>query len=269
MLLIADNLQIIHSPVADAVAAQNVDAIAAMVQRYVAAGAQAIDINAGPLPRDAEKKMAFLVRAVRAVTGLPLVLDTVNPAAIAAGLGEDAKNTIINGFSLEPARLDAVLPLAQQFNATIIGYLLRADGHVPADADERLKIAGDLYQAFESTGLDRSRLIIDPVLVPLSWRRGTFQAREVLNVIRYLPDLLGFQVKTVIGLSNLTAGSGKRSKRVYVEQAYLALLAAAGLDMALVNVLHQGTVRTSRACRDLLSDNIFVWEEERGHGVQP
>ena len=50
------------------------------------AGAQDIDINSGPLSRSPEEKMTFLVHAVQDTVDLPVVLDTANPQAVAAGL---------------------------------------------------------------------------------------------------------------------------------------------------------------------------------------
>ncbi|WP_300458157.1 hypothetical protein [Desulfobacula sp.] len=58
-----------------------------------------------------------------------------------------------------------------------------------------------------------NRIIIDPVVPPLVWADGIVQARAVLNVIRMLPDLLGFNVRTIAGISNLTTGAGHNDKK--------------------------------------------------------
>ncbi|HYW79814.1 MAG TPA: hypothetical protein VE890_09575, partial [Thermoguttaceae bacterium] len=57
-----------------------------LVRRCVAAGANSLDINPGPLLRDPQKDMTFLVETVQDVCDLPLVLDTTNPKALEAGL---------------------------------------------------------------------------------------------------------------------------------------------------------------------------------------
>jgi 5-methyltetrahydrofolate corrinoid/iron sulfur protein methyltransferase len=205
--------------------------------------------------------MTFLVNAVQAVTNLPVLIDTPNPRAIEAALRCCKNKAIINGFSLEPAKREAILPLAKKYNVDIIGYLLRPDGHVPTDAAERLQIALSVYEAVCTTGIARERLIIDPVVVPVTWQNGNVQNRAVLSVIRQLPDLLAFPVRTVAGLSNLTAAEGPREKKLLIEQAYVCMLAEAGLSMVLMNVRHRETVKAARACRSLLDSSIFVWDE--------
>jgi len=261
MLLIADNLTATNKAVQKAVVEKNPEPIRELVKNCVAAGAKAIDINPGPLGRNPEESMTFLVDAVQGVTNLPVLIDTPNPRAIEAALRCCKHKTIINGFSLEPAKLEAVLPLAKEYNADIIGYLLRPDGHVPADADERLQIALSIYEALCKAGIDRERLIIDPIVVPIAWQNGNFQNREVLTFIRQLPDLLAFPVRTVVGLSNLTATEAPRGKKLLIEIAYLCMLAEAGLSMVLMNALHKESVKAARTCRSLLDSGIFVWEE--------
>jgi len=89
--------------------------------------------------------MAFMVEAVQDVCSLPLYLDTSNPSAIAAGLKVCREKPIINGFSLEPAKIEKILPLAATFDCDIIGFLLYPNGMVPRDAQERLTVAGQLH----------------------------------------------------------------------------------------------------------------------------
>lgn len=260
MILIADNLQITQAVVERAIAMLQPQPIQELVLACQKAGAQMIDINTGPLPREGDKKMAFLVNTVQEVCDLPIVLDTVNPLAIKAGLQAARNRVIINGFSLEPPKLEHILPLAKKFEADIIGYLLTRKGHVLSNSDDRLQAAVELWAECEKVGLDRERLIIDPLVVPLIWQDGQLQAGQVLLTIRNLPDVLGFDVKTVVGLSNLTAGSKGHPKRLLLEQAYLSMLAAAGLDMVLLNILHPETVASAKASDALTSDKPFAWD---------
>ena len=103
-------------------------------------------------------------------------------------------------------------------------------------------------------------MIIDPLIVPVIWQDGHLQAGEVLQTISNLPDVLGFKVKTIAGLSNLTAGSAGQSKRLILEQTYLSMLAAAGLDMMLLNIFHTDTVAAAKAGSALIDKKPFAWE---------
>ncbi len=258
MILGADNLQITNLSIAQAVETMEPEPVQAMVKKCEAAGAEAIDINSGPLYRDPEKKMSFLVEAVQAVSDLPIIIDTANPEALEAGLAANRNTAIINGFSLEPARIKRILPLAAKYDVGIIGYLLTPKGHVPVDGTSRLNIACELYAEFEKTGNSKKHLIIDPVLVPITWENGTRQAMEILNVIKILPDLLDFPVRTIVGLSNLTTGMGLMEKKLLLERTYLPMLEVSGLKMVLMNIFHNETVETAKTARILTENKIFT-----------
>jgi 5-methyltetrahydrofolate corrinoid/iron sulfur protein methyltransferase len=261
MLIIADNLTITNPTVAKALQRFDQAPIQDMVHRCVQAGAQAVDLNSGPLTKAPAEHFRFLVESVQAVTSLPLMMDTTNPTALAAGLQVCRNPAIINGFSLEPAKLAHILPLAQEFEADIIGYLLHSNSQVPIETDEMMSVAVGLFEAFTSTGLPPQRLIIDPVVAPLGWDKGVIHNQAVLGVLRGLPELLGTPVRSIAGLSNLSSGVRPAERKIAMESAYLPMLAAAGLTMALLDALHPQTVSTARSCTALLSDGAFAWAE--------
>ncbi len=265
MLLVADNLTITNSTIEAAVRSMEPEPVQDMVRRCIAAGAEAIDINSGPLSRNPEQRMTFLVETVQAVTNLPVLLDTTNPKALEAGLSISRNRTIINGFSLEPAKLESILPLAAKYNTEIVGYLLYPNSHVPPDETERLNIAVELFSEFQKAGIDPEKLIIDPVIAPLIWENGHLQDMAILSLLRNLPDLLGFPVRTIAGVSNLSTGQGPKEKKLLMERTYLPMLAAAGLTMALLNVFHTETMRTARAVKTIMDPGIFTWASPAVH----
>jgi 5-methyltetrahydrofolate corrinoid/iron sulfur protein methyltransferase len=169
-----------------------------------------------------EEKMTFLVRTVQECVDLPIVLDTANPRAMAAGLAASRDKAIINGVSWSPEKLERILPMARQHDCDIIGYLLRPNGHVPVDASGRMEAAVALFDAIQTAGIQPERIIIDPVVAPLAWQDGNRQNMAVLEVIRTLPDLLGFPVRTIAGLSNLTTGAPDPDTRRRYQCAFLA-----------------------------------------------
>lgn len=260
MILAADNLQVTNKTIETALNEMNPEPIREMAIKCEKAGAQALDLNSGPLGRDAEKKMTLFVEAVQDVSDLPILIDTANPSAMEAGLRANKKTAIINGFSLQPQKLEAILPLAKKYQSDIIGYLLYPNGHVPPDATERLSIAAEIYNEAQKAGIDKEHLIIDPIVVPLTWQKGRFQAMELLTVLRTLPEVLDYPVRTIVGLSNLIIGRGYREKRLLLERAYLPMLAACDLSIALLNIFHHETVRIAKACISFSDPKVFSWE---------
>ena len=106
MIRVADNLQILRPSIQTAVERRDPEPIANLVRKLARAGADAIDINAGPCTRDPSEVGAFLVRTVQDATRLPVLIDTANPIAMAAGLRVCRERPILNGFSLEPETME-------------------------------------------------------------------------------------------------------------------------------------------------------------------
>lgn len=260
MRLIADNLRITKPEIQRALKEKNSSIIQNLVKQYLEYGAWAIDVNTGPLGRSPEDGMTFFIEAVQQATDLPLLIDTSNPAAMRQGLKVARNRAIINGFSLEPKKIEKILPMAKEFDADIVGFLLYPDSRVPKDVQQRLEIAMVLFEEAESAGVPKEKIIIDPVVPPLAWEDGIVQARDVLTVVRTLPDLMGFPVRTIAGISNLATGAGNGARKKQVTQSYLSMLAAAGLTYALIDILDVDLIRTATTASILTSQSLFAWE---------
>ncbi|MGD9160318.1 MAG: dihydropteroate synthase [Desulfobacteraceae bacterium] len=257
MILAADNLRITDIIIQNAVNNMDAAPVYDMAVKLHAAGADAIDINPGPLTSNPEEKMKFLVSSIQEVTDLPIILDTSNPAAIKAGISISKNKVIVNGFSPEYNKLEKILPIAAEFDADIIGYLLDPNGHPPSDTPDRLNIAVELYQKCRESGISEDRLIVDPVVAPLIWNDGTNRNMELLKIIRMLPDILGFPVKTIAGLSNLTSGIKDMNKRIILQKTYLSMLSASGLSIILMEMLNKSLVEVAKTCNLITSERPF------------
>ena len=261
MIIIADNIHIMNPMVHNAVKDLEPKPIMDIAKRSEHAGAHILDINPGPLLKEPEKKMRFLVESVQGTTDIQLSLDTNNPIALEAGLLLCQKKPIINGVSIEPGKLSEILPLAKKYETDIIGFLLTDKGQVPRDSEERLDIALRLIDEVQNAGIGIDNLIIDPIAVPMMWEDGSVQAKEVLLTIKHLDDLVGKPIRKIIGLSNLTSGSTSKDKSMLLEQVYLTMLAQSGLDMVLMNVDHETTLRVVRIYDLIDKKKILSWGE--------
>lgn len=259
MILIADNLRITDSIVQNAVKNRDRDQIKSLVEQLVNAGAEAIDINPGPLTKDAGSTMKFLLDSVTEAADLPILIDTTNPEAIEAGLSMGKKGMVINGFSLESSKLEQILPLAREFDVDIIGYLLDSKSQPPSGIQDRLSIAVELFQKCMDSGVSKDRLIIDPVVAPLLWDDGARRNKELIEVIRLLPDVLGFPVRTIAGLSNLTSGIRDKEKKLMYQKAYLPMLSSSGLTMLLMGILNSPVVKLANICNSLMDEKPFTY----------
>jgi cobalamin-dependent methionine synthase I len=237
MLAIADNLNAATPWIAAALAAGDADLITRLAVSLRDAGADALDLNLGFRSKGGPETAAWVVRQAWGATGLPLCIDTADPVAMRAAM--EAAETlgltpppIINSFSLEKKKIDSILPLAAQFSAPIVGYCVR--DVVPQTPEERLELAVELVELADAAGVARDLLYLDPILFPLA----RFQD-DLANVIAFfetVPRLFDPPVQTMAAVSNIGHGLAPQKRRM-VESTVLSMLAALGLDAALLNML--------------------------------
>lgn len=211
----------------------------------VAAGAQILDVNVGVPLIDEPAAMRGAVLAVQEAVVTPLCLDSADPKALAAGLKAFSGKALVNSYSLEPGKAEAVLPVAKRYGAAVIGLTI-AEGGLPTTARERLEIAGRLVERAASYGIPRQDVIIDPLALAAGAQPE--QVRETLQAIGLIKSELG--CRTSLGISNISFGMPNRG---FLNAAFLTMALAAGLDLAIINPLDERIMDTIRAAQVLLN----------------
>ena len=137
------------------------------------AGMDWIDLNIGPAGKTGVDLMSWLVPVVHEVVDLPLALDTSNIKAIEAGLKAHKKGRpLINSIMVRPERMDALLPLAAQYDADFVGLLWGPEG-MPRDENERGALCAELvFKAEGEFGIAPERMLIDPIQTPVNVQQG-------------------------------------------------------------------------------------------------
>jgi 5-methyltetrahydrofolate corrinoid/iron sulfur protein methyltransferase len=239
MIIAADNLTGADPVVAQALRDLDSTPLQDLARRGAAAGAQLLDLNPGYLSRRMEDRMAFLVEAVQEVTTLPLILDSPNPRVLAAGLAVCRDKPILNAVTLEEDKLQEILPLAAAHQTQVVLLLLDERSFPPPTLEGKLALAVELRERARTNGLTDGQLIFDPVLPNLRWPDAWPQTGAGFKTVRYLASgaLFGVPVSTMAGLSNLRSGL-RKIYPVQLEMTVLALMAGAGLGLALVDVLN-------------------------------
>ncbi len=204
-------------------------------------GVQYIDINPGYLSKRKHDRMPFLVEAVQEVTDLKLILDNPNPRILELGLASCNEKPILNALTKEEAKLKEILPLAVDAGTDLIFLLLDENSMCPPDVDGKIGLAMELWQIATENGLDERKIIFDPVMPNITWHDAFSQVGECVKAIKMLAggNILGKPARTMIGISNLMSGQQQKDLAVQtaLEGTILSVLAGAGLDIALVNVL--------------------------------
>ena len=249
MLIIAERINATRKRVGAAFAARDAAFIQDEATRQAAAGAHYLDVNAAFSP-DAERDlMAWAVETIRAVTDKPLSIDSANPAAARAGLALLPKGTaFLNSISGEQARLDAMLPMAVEFETKVVA-LAMDDRGMPATIDDRWRAIERIFAATDKAGIPRDRLYIDPLVRPVATNPD--QAGQCLEMIRQI-RARGGGAGTVVGLSNVSYGLPVRR---HLNRTFLALCGGAGLSAAIIDPLEPDMMSTVLAAACLTGED--------------
>ncbi len=230
MKLIGEKINGTRKAVGAAIAGRDADFIRALARKQVEAGAHWLDVNAGTLPDREPDDLVWLVRLVQEVVDVPLSLDSANPKALSAAMGEVKRTPLINSISGEPDRLSGVLPIVAQHGCEVIALAMDAKG-IPADVASRLAVVQALLETTRAAGVPDDRVYVDPLVMTIA--TNTDCGRIALDTIRAVHAEYP-QAHISTGLSNISYGLPVRS---LINRTFLTLAVAAGMDTAIVDPL--------------------------------
>jgi 5-methyltetrahydrofolate--homocysteine methyltransferase len=134
---------------------------------------------------------------------------------------------LINSVNGEEKSLKAILPLAKEYGAAVIGLTMDDDGitHYP---EKRMAIAEKILERAVRTGIKENDVIIDPLAMAVS---ADSQACLVtLETIRLVHQKLGLNI--TMGASNISFGLPGREE---LNSAFISLAILSGLTCPIAN----------------------------------
>lgn len=195
----------------------------------VAAGADVLDVNAGVPGADEPKLLTDVMRMVMEVADVPLCIDTADPAALAAALAVYEGKALINSVNGEDRSLEAVLPLAKEHGAAVIGLCMDDDG-IPDSSDGRLMVAHKIIDRAAQLGIPTEDIVLDPLALTMG--ADSNAGFVALNTIERLVEEFG--VNITMGASNISFGLPDRK---HVNSTFIAMAIHAGLTCPITNPL--------------------------------
>jgi len=235
MVIIGENIHVIAKAVSVAIRERDAKVIQGLAKAQTEAGANYIDLNVGPMKKDPEDNMQWLVSAVQEVTDLPLSIDTMNPIAMEAGLKHCRKRPLLNSASGKTDSKENMLPLAKKYNCDVVISVMTDKG-MPPDVDSKIESIMDTVTHANELGIANEDIWVDPIILPVS-TAGEGQRFAVTNLefIKILEDVLP-GVKSTVGLSNVSNGVPEEL-RPHLNRTYLAMLGRNGLYSAIADPL--------------------------------
>ena len=253
MIIIGELINASRKAIGAAIEAQDADAIQQVAKDQSEAGADFIDVNAGIFVGKEPQYLKWLVQTVQEVTDTPCAIDSPDPAAIEAALNVHKGIPMINSISLEKERYDNLMPIVAGTDMKVIALCMSDEG-MPQTVDDRLKIAEKLVNGLIQNNVPIENIFVDPLVQPLSV--NDLFGLEFLNAIELI--MKRFEgVHTACGLSNISYGLPARK---FMNQTFMAMAIAKGLDGAIVNPLDKKMMANIIAAEALVGKDNFCMD---------
>jgi 5-methyltetrahydrofolate corrinoid/iron sulfur protein methyltransferase len=257
---IAESINIMGTRIGKAMKKRDPEPIQLMANEEVADGADFLDLNIGPARKEGPELMPWIVNVTEEITDCPLSLDTTNADALIAGMkaAGNPRNHIMNSISLQPERMEKLIPVAADTGCNVVGLLWGVDG-MPRDSNERAAMTVDLSMAMNEAGIPNEKILIDPIATPITL--GSDQVMSGLEFMVMLSDIAP-GIKSTIGLSNVSNGVSAE-KRPYLNRTFLAMLMKHGIwsaivdtyDHELIKLAHGQMPQLLKLVHDIMDEN--------------
>jgi cobalamin-dependent methionine synthase I len=228
MLVIGERINASRKPIAEAVASRNTAFIQSEAKAQAMAGADYLDVNAGIFVEEEARHLQWVIETVQEAVDLPLCIDSPDPSVIKAMIPLAKKTPMINSITLEPSRLEGILPIIAEHKTRVIGLCQSGDS-IAETAEAKVKMAGELIKRVKAASIPLDNLYIDPLVYPLATNDRS--ALATLNAIEQI--MIQFSgVHTTCGLTNVSYGLPHRK---LVNRTFLVAAIARGLDSAILD----------------------------------
>lgn len=206
-------------------------------------GADILDVNVGLPNIDEPAMLTKVVTEVQSVVNLPLQIDTANYLAMESALRRYNGIALINSVNGKSESMEKIFPLAKKYGGIIIALTLDENG-IPNTAEGRVDIAKKIIAEAEKYGIDKSRLIFDPLALTIS--TGTDAAKVTLESLYRIKTELSCH--TSLGVSNVSYGLPVRDT---VNATFFTMALTRGLSAAIINPYSRELMKAYHAYRAL------------------
>jgi cobalamin-dependent methionine synthase I len=228
MLIIGERINSSRKTIAQAISSSDKAFIQQEARMQEEAGADYIDVNTGVFIGQEADRLKWVIETVQEATSLPLCLDSADPRVFAEVLPLVKSPPMINSITLEPHRLESLLPLVVEYKAKVIG-LCQTEGRMAESAQVKADLAGELVTKVTAAGVPLEDLYIDPLVFPLA--NDVQSGSATLQALsRIMTDFPG--VHTICGLTNISYGLPNRR---LINRTFLTAAIAQGMDSAILD----------------------------------
>ena len=229
-------------------------------------GAHVLDVCVALTERgDEAEQMAAVVKLLSQTVETPLMIDSTEPAVIAAALERVPGRAVVNSINMENGRerIDAVVPLVKRHGAAVVALTIDPEG-MARTAERKVEIARRMHDIVVGEyGLAPEDILFDALTFTLATGDAEWidSAHQTIDGIRRIKaELPG--VHTILGVSNVSFGL-KPPARAVLNSVFLHHCVNAGLDAAIINPAHvRPYAEIPAEERSLADDLVFNRRED-------
>ena len=251
MLIIGELINCTRKKVGEAARKRDTEFFKELARKQANAGAHMLDVNGG-VPDQEVELLSWLVDLAQGVVDIPLCLDSADPKALSKALPLCKERPMVNSISDEPARW-ALLPVLKEHKPKLIALCMSEAGP-PSGVEDRVDTASRLLDRLTKEGFALDDLYVDACVMPISTSQD--QGMKLLTAVGKIAAKYP-GVHFSAGVSN---GSFGLPQRKLLNEAFLLLLMAHGLDAAIVDPCDQQLIMNVLAAEALLGRDEYCSE---------
>jgi 5-methyltetrahydrofolate--homocysteine methyltransferase len=250
VLIVGELINASRQAIAKMIEDRDVDAVVRIAKDQLENGAAYLDVNAGIFMEKETEYLSWLVTTIQDAMDAPCCIDSPKPGAIEAALAIHKGTAMINSISLEKDRWDNLLPVIAGSGCKIVALCMSDEG-MPKTADQRLAVADRLINGLTQNNVPVEDVYVDPLVQPVATdhNAGAEFLEALSRLTREFPG-----VHTMCGLSNISFGLPKRA---LLNQAFMIMAIANGLDGAIVNPLDKRMMAGIIAAENLIGKDTY------------
>jgi len=215
------------------------------------AGASFLDVNLGAVSAD-PADMCWMIETVQEAVETPICIDTNKPKILAEAVKVCRPGMLINSTTAAEEKLEAMMPVAAEHGAAIIGLSMDEEG-TPKSADKRVENAMKVLAKAMELGVSPDRVFLDPIVMPLKYMQD--QCRHILEATRQFGLLSDPPPHVVCGLSNISNGTTHKG---LINRTFLTMAVANGMDAAICDVLDTDLVNAALTAELVMNREIYA-----------
>ena len=251
MLFIGERINTGFKDIKQAVMDKDPAPLVEWARRQTDAGASYLDVNLGAVSSD-PADMCWMIETVQGAVETPVCIDTNKPKILAEAVKAARPGMLINSTTAADEKLDAMMPIAAEYNASIIGLVMDETG-TPNSVENRVENAGKILAKAMEAGIEPDRIFLDPIVMPLKFMQD--QAKLILEAARQFLLFCDPPPHIVCGLSNI---SNATTHKRLINRIFLVMAINNGMDAAICDVMDTDLVNAALTAELVMNKEIYA-----------